>query len=98
MAMAKELCWKYGTHGRQFHQGSSRVSSSRFIEEMNRKKQREGVDLDWLLSNGLPNNTEEKPRSGANVGQGHLFESICQSLDSFLVKCINEIHSRSFHL
>src|SRR4030088_189489 len=63
---------------------------------MSGKKQREDGGLDWLSSNGLPNSTEEKPRHGANLGQGHLFGSICQWLGSFLVRCINEIHSRSF--
>src|SRR5207244_29420 len=65
---------------------------------MNRKKHREDGDLDWPSSNGSPNNTEAKPRPGAHLSQGHLFVSICQPLGSFLVRQINETHSRSLHL
>src|SRR5258707_2331277 len=65
---------------------------------MNRKKQREDGDLDWLSSNGLPNNTEEKPKPEANLAWEHLFGSICQGLGSFLVRYINEICSHSFHV
>jgi len=64
--------------GPRFHRRSYYVSSNRFIGEVNRKKQREDGDLDWPSSNELPNNTEGRPRPGANLGQGHLFVSICQ--------------------